>query len=87
MECKNNQQIRTYFKTLGIEYFWASKEIIQNMATFIFFNMYMVLSTSKFIFSVGGQCKCKPYITGKKCDKCVADAYGIAPNCKGINSH
>ena len=47
----------------------------------------MVLSTSKFIFSVGGQCKCKPYITGKKCDKCVADAYGKAPNCKGINSH
>ena len=47
----------------------------------------MVLSTTSKKFSVGGQCKCKPYITGKKCDKCVADAYGIAPNCKGINSH
>ena len=47
----------------------------------------MVLSTTSKKFSVGGQCKCKPYITGKKCDKCVEDAYGIAPNCKGMNSH
>ena len=29
------REIRTYFKTWGIKYFWASKEITQNMATFI----------------------------------------------------
>ena len=32
---KMTREIRTYFKTWGIKYFWASKEITQNMATFI----------------------------------------------------
>uniref|UniRef100_A0A8C8SXF9 Laminin subunit beta 2 n=1 Tax=Pelusios castaneus TaxID=367368 RepID=A0A8C8SXF9_9SAUR len=37
-------------------------------------------STSSLCHPVGGQCKCKPHVIGRRCDQCAPGTYGFGPS-------
>ncbi|XP_029457074.1 laminin subunit beta-4-like isoform X2 [Rhinatrema bivittatum] len=45
-------------------------------------------STSAVCDKVGGQCKCKPNVIGRRCDQCAPGTYGFGPyGCSPCNCH
>nr|XP_033781668.1 laminin subunit beta-4-like isoform X2 [Geotrypetes seraphini] len=45
-------------------------------------------STSAVCDKLGGQCKCKPNVIGRRCDQCAPGTYGFGPyGCSACNCH